>query len=168
MSENTKPADVGDAPPEYAGIRPSGHYLMLMLRAAVVDDGRGGPWLYVYRTATAGGTPLYTHHISTHPPLAYSEQRAVMITGDEVLGFAAEHAWPSVTDPSAAELRALSTYAVECERIDQWAMWPLDWHRDHMAPERRKARRARRRDARAYARRLRWTLAETWLRAPAE
>lgn len=167
MSEETREL-VADEPPEYAGIRPTGHYLMLLLRAAVVDDGHGGPWLYVYRTRTAGGALVYTHHLSTSVTGldAYSENRAVMLSGDEALGFAAEHRWPSITDPTVAELRALGTYAVQVERIDQWAEWHSAWIPGHVSRRQARAERAAR--ARAAARGLRWVLAEQWLQIPTE
>lgn len=167
MSEDTQ--DRGQ-PAEYAGIRPTPHYLMLLLRSAVVDDGRGGPWLGVCRNEVSGGLPLYTHHIHTHHPdvfpFAYSDRRAVMLSGDEALAFAAEHEWRSLTDPTAADLRALARYAVEAEQLDQWAESPADWMTGH--PARAAERHERRENARAAARGLRWMLAEQWLRTPAE
>lgn len=166
MSEKIKDRD--DEPPEYLGLRPSGHYLMLLLRAAVVEDGEGGPWLYLYRTTTPGGAPVYTHHIATTTAglSAYSESRVLMLSGLEALGFAAEHKWPSITDPSVAELRALGTYAVEAGRIDQWAEWRSAWLQAEAS--RKTQRRERRERAGAAARALRWTLAEQWLRRPTE
>ena len=157
-----------DAPPEYAGIRPTPHYLMLLLRAAVVDDGHGGPWLYIYCSSTTGGATIYTHHIVTKPGAlaSYSAHRALMISGTEALGFAAEHKWASITAPSVAELRALGTYAVEAERIDEWATWRSAWLQAWGARHAQRLDRAKR--AEAAARGLRWALAETWLRKPAE
>lgn len=170
MSEETTQL-VGDEPPEYAAIRPSGHYLMLLLRAAVADDGHGGPWLYVYRTATPGGSPIYTHHITTSTITreTYStESRALMISGDDALAFAAENRWPatSIVDPTVAELRALGTYAVEAEQLEQWHVWHSAWIRGES--QRTTARDARAARARAAARGLRWLLAEQWLRIPTE
>lgn len=166
MSEETREF-VADEPPEYAGIRPTGHYLMLLLRAAVVDDGRGGPWLYVYRTNTPGGAVVYTHHLSTAAAVeSYSENRAVMLSGDEALAFTLSYDWPSLTDPTVAELRALGTFAVELEHVDMWAEWRSVWVRDFAGRDKARAKRAAavRRDATAVRR----ALAERWLQTPAE
>lgn len=165
MSDQTH--ELGDEPPEYAGIRPGGHYLMLLLRAAVIDDGRGGPWLYVYRTNTTGGAPVYTHHLSTSAAVdSYSESRAVMLSGDESLAFAAAHEWPSITDPTVAELRALGTFAVELENVQMWAGWRSAWLADFAGRE--KARTKRGPSVRRAANGLRRSLAEQWLQTPAE
>ena len=166
MSDETRELGA-DEPPEYAAIRPTGHYLMLLLRAAVVDDGRGGPWLYVYRTRTPGGATVYTHHLSTSAVVdSYSENRAVMLSGDEALAFVDAYEWPSLIDPTVAELRALGTFAVELEHIDMWAEWRSVWVRDFAGRDKARAKRAPsvRRDATAVRR----ALAEQWLRTPAE
>lgn len=159
--------DTPEDPPQYAAIRPTGHYLMLLLRAAVAEDGRGGPWLYIYRTATPGGATVYTHHLSTAAAIeSYSESRAVMLSGDEALAFAEAYDWPSITDPTVAELRALGTFAVELEHIHMWAEWRAVWLRDYAARDKARAKRGP--AVREAARGLRRRLAEQWLRTPTE
>lgn len=152
--------------PEYAAIRPSGHYLMLLVRAALADDGRGGPWLTVMKTHTPAGTPLFTHHISVAPTDFYSTRRLVMLTGDEALAHTARAGWRSLTSPTTAELRALGTYAVELHGAHHWALHYREWAAAYCDVQQTAYREGTTNAIAGEARGVRWQAAEQWLKQP--
>lgn len=151
-----------------ADLRPSGHHLMLLLRAAVADDGRGGPYLTTMRTHTADGTQLFCGHVSVAPVEWHSHARLVMLTGDDALAYAVAAQWPlqSITDPSTTELRALAEHAVTQIDAVTWARTYGTWHEQYMSPTETRRRNAQAEASRSAARALRWRLAEQWLARP--
>lgn len=152
--------------PEYAAIRPAGHYLMLLVRAALADDGRGGPWLTIMKTHTPNGSELYTHHISVAQIDFYSTRRLVMLTGDEALAFTASRGWRSLTDPSTSELRELGTYAVELHGTHHWAVNYREWLQSWCGAQDIYSREGHTEATRGEARGVRWQAAEQWLSKP--
>lgn len=148
-----------------AAYRPSGHTLMVMLRAAAVDDGHGGPWLSLTRTRT---TPrVFVHHIGVTEPHAYSNDRLVLCSGVELLGkfCALTRGVPAnITHPDRTELRALGDWTVKRVNVPLWDTDQQAWLREYMGPL-AMDRRASERDACASrVRSLRWLMAEEWLR----
>lgn len=152
----------------YAELRPGGHHLMLLVRAAVMHDGRGGPWLTVLKTHTPAGTALYTHHIMTQPVDWYSTRRLVLLSGDEALAYTHAAEWPSITDPSTRELTAMATYAVELHGAHHWAMNFREWQATYCGIGATRIREDHTARVASEARGIRWTLAEQWLSAPAD
>jgi hypothetical protein len=149
-------------------VRPPAHYLMLLVRAAVADDGRGGPWLSVMKTHTEAGTPIYTHHIDVLQVDWYSTRRLVLVSGAEALAWAMTSGWSSITDPSVREVRELSEHAIDLHGADLWSTDYVDWLARYCGPEARLIRDEHGELALSAARGLRWTLAEQWLRRPTE
>lgn len=154
-----------DQPDPYAHVRPTPRNLLLLIRAAFVDDGRGGPWLYACRNSTEAGTRVYIHTVTLTFADWITPHRLLMLTGDEALAYVAEHRWPSVTDPTVGELRALGDYAVELRHADRWAADPLDPDAKLASTDALGDDQAEK--SRAAARGLRWQMAERWLRQPA-
>lgn len=150
----------------YPDLRPNPHHLQLLIRAAVVDDGHGGPWLSVVRTHTGDGTAIYTHHIHTNVVDWHSSRRLVLISGDEVLSYVHMQRWPNLFDPTATQLRKLGTYAVELHDAPGWNQHYITWHQRWTASDfqRRESWELARGDARA----LRWREAEQWLAHPSD
>lgn len=150
----------------WAAYRPSGHQLMLMLRASAVDDGNGGPWLSLTRSRAAGPR-VYVHHISVTLPQAYSNDRLLMCSGVELLGkfCALTRGVPAnIVNPDRIELRSLGDWCVERVNAPLWDADQQRWLREYMGP-RAMDRRANERDAaEGRVRSLRWLMAEEWLR----
>lgn len=149
-------------------VRPPAHYLMLLVRAAVADDGHGGPWLSVMKTHTPEGAPVYTHHIDVRQVDWYSTRRLVLISGAEALAWAMTSGWPSITDPSVREVRELSEHAIDLHGADLWAGDYIDWLARYCGAESRLVRDEHTELAKSAARGMRWTLAEQWLKRPTE
>lgn len=155
-----------EAPDPLAPYRPSGHTLMLMLRASAVDDGHGGPWLTLARSRDMAPR-VYVHHITVTEPHAYSNDRLVLCSGVELLGkyCALTRVLPAnLINPQRDELRALGDWCVK--RVNA-ALWDADqerWLQEYMGP-RARDRRADEHDAAVCrVRSLRWLMAEEWLR----
>lgn len=151
----------------WAAYRPTGHQLMLMLRASAVDDGHGGPWLSLVRSRDAAPRRVYVHHISVTVPQAFSNDRLLMCSGVELLGkfCALTHGVPAdIINPGRTELRALSDWCVERVNAPLWDADQQRWLREYMGP-RAQDRRAYEHDAaEGRVRSLRWLMAEEWLR----
>lgn len=153
-----------NAPDPIGEYRPSGHMLMLLLRAAVADASDAGPWLTLQRSA-ADEPRVYVHHISLTATEMWSAHRLVMCSGAEALGFAFHHRWPSITAPTRAELRALGDWCVERVNAPQWDRGDRDaWIREYMGPRAKQRRDFEADMGAAHTRALRWELAEQWLR----
>lgn len=148
-------------------VRPPAAYLMLLVRAAVCDDGHGGPWLTVATTHTPAGTPVYTHHVSNNRIDWYSTRRLVLLSGAEALGWVMTNGWNDLAHPTVRELRALSDFAVELHGADVWARDYEVWREAYCNPTAVREREEHTEVAESAARSLRWTLAEQWLRKPA-
>lgn len=130
MYDMTPQTDHGLA---YPTLRPAPHLLTLLIRSAILDDGRGGPWLSVVRSHTTAGTPVYVHHIHTHPVDLHSTRRLVLLSGDEALSYALNQKWTNLADPSVGQLRRLGTYAVELHDGAAWDRHYVSWHQRYAA-----------------------------------
>jgi hypothetical protein len=148
---------------QYPELRPSGHYLMLLLRAAVADDGRGGPFLSIMRGQLADGSPIYHHTVQCSPVEWFSGQRLVMLSGDAALAYACEHEWESITDPVFSDLYELGQYAITLHDAPGWAGSYEQWMKAYMAPESMHKRLDRTPAYRSAARAMRWRLTEEWM-----
>lgn len=149
----------------YPELRPTPQLLQLLLRAAVVDDGHGGPWLSVVRSHTSGGVPVYQHHIHMHPVDLHSTRRLVLLSGDEALSYAMGQRLDLV-HLNTGQLRRLGTYACELHDAPGWNQHYLSWHERWVAA---KLQRTEHWDlCRGDARALRWGEAEKWLARPQE
>lgn len=150
----------------YPELRPGSHHLTLLLRAAIVDDGHGGPWLSLLRTHTTAGTPVYTHHIHTHIVDRHSTRRLVLLTGDEALSFALRQQWTDLANPTLTQLRELSTWA--CQQFDAaaWSVSYTEWAARMCTGVARFEQEEYAARCRSDARALRWREAERWLSRP--
>lgn len=160
MLDITPNADEGLA---YPNLRPTPQLLQLLMRAALADDEKGGPWLSVMYTHTPKGERIYTHHIHMHPLDWHSSRRLVLLSGDEILSYAKLQRL-SLVDHTGAQLRRLGTYACELHDAPGWdrhyVTWVQQWNAS--ALDRQEAWDLARGDARA----LRWSEAERWLAGP--
>lgn len=150
-----------------AEFRPSGHLLMLMLRASVADDGHGGPWLSVMRSHSAAPRRVFHHYMSVTQPGDFSNDRIVMCSGLELLGKFCRMAASvpaRVFEPTRAELRELGDWCVTRVNVPLWDADQQRWLREYMGPLARDRRADERDDAAARVRSLRWLMAEEWLR----
>lgn len=144
-------------------LRPSGHTLMMLLRAAVPDAGDAGPWLLIERTQSA--PPVYVHHATCADVPPYSPHRLVMLSGHDALAYATDNQWRSITSPTRAQLMELSLYALVKHDVYLWAQDYAQWATWYVSKAATDERALTAREHAARARALRWTLAEQWLRA---
>lgn len=145
-------------------LRPKANILRTLIRAALYDDGRGGPWLTIARNRTPGEQVLvYTHHLSCLPVHWATGKRMVMLTGDDALAYITESGWPAeqIPDPDPRHLRELGTYAVTLRDVPGWDLAYDRWmatycghHELHVAVTRKH---------RDQAERMRTAVAEQWL-----
>ena len=147
----------------YPTRRPPPHTLALLVRAALADDGRGGPWLSVIRTHTTAGAVLYTSHIHTYPVDQHSSRRLVLLSGTEALAYALREGWDSLTDPTVAQLHALQTYAVQLWDAPGWDACYPEWVSRLTSPQSQAAASEFAENCAADVRALRWREAERWL-----
>lgn len=164
MSHALEQAEQTDPLAEY---RPSGHMLMLMLRASAVDDGHGGPWLSLTRARNTGTARVFVHHISVTEPHAFSNDRLVLCSGVELLGkfCALTRGVPAnILNPNRDELRALGDWTVTRVNAPLWDADARAWLREYMGPLARDRRARELDDAASRVRSLRWLMAEEWLR----
>jgi len=148
-----------------AQYRPTPQMLMVMLRAAAVDDGHGGPWLVMGRSHT---TPrVFVHHVSVSEPHPFTNNVLVMCSGTELLGKFCKltRGIPvNLVRPQAPELRALGDWAIK--RVDA-PLWDHDiygWGQSFNSVAAQDRRNDERNDCEARVRSLRWLMAEEWLR----
>jgi hypothetical protein len=148
-----------------ARYRPSGQMLMVMLRAAAVDDGKGGPWLTMARSHA---TPrVFVHHVSVSEPHPFTNNILVMCSGVELLGkfcTLTRGVPANIIRPHVDELRALGNWAIE--RVDT-ALWDQDiyaWGQHYNSARAQDRRTNERDDCVSRVRSLRWLMAEEWLR----
>lgn len=163
----TNDAEGQSVRPTGTGLLPGGHHLMLLVRAACADDGRGGPYLVVARARTTSGTPFLRHHISLKVAQWHSRDRLVMLSGEDALAHVLRHEWEDVTDPTTPQLRRLREYAVTLYDAAKWIMNYQGWVSEYEDPRRKAVRELAHDEHRAAARSLRWRLAEQWLSRPA-
>jgi hypothetical protein len=149
--------------PEYL---PPGHPLMLMLRAAVMDDGKGGPWLTLERSFERAPRRAYRHHITVVEPQPYSTHSLTLCSGVELLGRYMSYVGsrPNLANPEAAHLRALGEWAVQRVNAPLWDADAKLWLRQYMGPIARDNRADEHDECEARVRTLRWLMAEEWLR----
>lgn len=151
---------------DIAHLRPSGHALMMLLRAACADDGHGGPYLSIEHATTASGAAFFRTHVSVAYIEWHSPRCLVLMTGDDALAYAARYNWPlgAITDPTTANLRELGTYAVGSIDALRWSLNYTAWRDDYTTVKAIKAREIIAAEHMAAARALRWQLAEAWMR----
>ena len=150
----------------YAPYRPSGHLLMLMLRSAAVDDGRGGPWLSLTR-ARHSPARVVVHHNGVTEPAGFSNDRLLMCSGVELLGKfcrITDGVPPNIVSPNRVELRALGDWCVSRVNAPLWDTDQRAWLAEYMGPIARDRRARDTDDGASRARALRWLMAEAWLK----
>jgi|GEM_PF-6632850 len=148
----------------FLDLRPPAQKLGLLIRAALVPDGRGGPWLWLGRSLDHLAA---THHIATTPATTVDHTRLEMLSGAEALAFAVSHGWGSpeaLTNPSVAQLRGLGVHAMQAHNVTLWATDYDAWVEWWTAEETVRAQDARRISAAEAATDLRRAVAEQWLR----
>lgn len=145
---------------------PSGHLLMIMLRASAVQDDQGGPWLSLMRSYSAAPRRVYQHSISVTAPEPYSTHRIVLCSGLELLGkFCSIAGVPApILNPTRTQLRTLGEWCVERVNVPLWEADQALWLREYMSAAARDRREDQRLDAESRVRSLRWLMAEEWLR----
>lgn len=150
----------------WAPYRPTGTTLMLLLRAAAVDDGQGGPWLTLTRSYTPNPR-VFMHHIVLREPDAYDTDRLTLCSGVELLGkfCSLTRSVPArITDPARMDVRALADWCVERVDAETWDRDPQRWLRQYQGPRAKDRRADEHADAMSRVRSFRWLLAEEWLR----
>jgi hypothetical protein len=147
-------------------LRPSGHHLMLLLHAAVVDDYCDGPFLSITRDTLPDGSPLYHHTVRVTLLEWFNDQQLVMLNGNDALAFAHVNKWPSIVMATPAELRALGQYAITLHDTPGWAGSYNQWMKNHLLPGPTQTRRDRSRKHRADAWTMRRHLAEQCMSRP--
>lgn len=139
--------------------------LMVMMRAATVDDGKGGPWLTLARSHQR--PRVFMHHVNVMQPHEFTNDYLVLCSGLELLGKFCKISYgvpANIISPGAAELRALGDWAVK--RVDA-PLWDRDistWGKQYMGPLAQDRRADEREDCASRVRSLRWLMAEEWLR----
>lgn len=148
-----------------ARYRPSGQILMVMLRAAAVDDGRGGPWLTLSRSHA---TPrVFVHHVNVTEPQPFSNGFVVMCSGVELLGKFCKitRGVPAnIVNPRVDELRELGDWAIKRVDVETWDRDIVAWGQRYNGPLAQDRRADERTECESRVRSLRWLMAEEWLR----